>query len=71
MSGFPDLPQDLTILQIDVARINLCSQHLLDKPIHVGWFGGKDICVLDLDVMVMVEYLNLCSATTNLYGWPS
>jgi hypothetical protein len=71
MSGFLDLPQDLTIQQIEVARMNLCSQHLLDEPVHVGRFGGEDIRVLDLDVMVMVEYFNLCSATTNLYGWPS
>jgi hypothetical protein len=66
MSGFPDLPQDLTILQIDVARMNLCSQNLLDEPVYVGRFGGEDIRVLDLEEMVMVEYLNLCSATTNL-----
>jgi hypothetical protein len=66
MSAFPDLPQDLTMLQIDVAMMNLCSQHLLDEPVYVGRFGGEDIRVLDLDVMVIVEYLNLCSATTNL-----
>lgn len=71
MSGFPDLPQDLTILPINVAGMNLCSQHLLDEPVHVGRFGGVDIYVLVLDVMVMVECLNLCSATANLYGCPS
>lgn len=71
MSGFPDLSQDLTILPTDLARMNLCSQHLLDEPVHVGRFGGEDIHVLDLDVMVIVECLNLCSATDNLYGCPS
>jgi hypothetical protein len=70
VSGFPDLSQDLTILPTDVARMNLCSQHL-DEPVHVGRFGREDIHVFDLDVMVIVECLNLCSATDNLYGYPS
>jgi len=71
MSGFPDLPQDLTIIPTDVAGMNLCSQHLLDEPVHVGRCGGEDIHVLDFDVMVMVECLSLCSASANLYRWPS
>jgi hypothetical protein len=71
MSGVLDLAQDLTILPIDVAGMNPCSQHLLVKPVHVGRFGGEDIHVLDLNVMVMVECLILCSVTTNLYGCPS
>lgn len=71
MSGFPDLHQDLTTLPTDVARMKLCSQHLLDEPVHVGRTGGEDIHVLDLDVMVMVECLDLCSATANLCRSPS
>lgn len=71
MSDSPDLPQDLTILLIDVAGMNLCFQHLLEEPVHVGRFCGEDIHVLDLDVVFMVERLNLCSVTTNLYGCSS
>jgi hypothetical protein len=71
MSGFPELLQDLTILPVDVAGMYLCSQHLLDEPVQVGRFGGEDIHVLYLVVLVVVECLNLCSATANLYGCPS
>jgi hypothetical protein len=45
------------MLPFDVAGMNLCSQHLLDKPVLEGRFGGKDIQVMDLNVMVMAESL--------------
>jgi hypothetical protein len=51
--------QDHAILPVHVVWMELHLQGLADDLVHTPRFGGEDFGTLELDAMVLVEYV-LC-----------